>query len=96
MSEQTVTFEPNNIVRVRLKSFLGPNNVRPYDTLPDTLESLRRDGYTVCLIAVAGFTCLSGYPGDSEYPWWDGTGTMEYRTAGDALKGKNGRAINQE
>lgn len=74
----------------RLTDYLKPRGIYPYDSLAPTMETFRENGYTVVLIAVAGFVYLVGHPGNSARPWTNNG--QSYKTAADGLAVRNGRS----
>lgn len=82
-------------VDFKLADYLSPRGKYPYSQLATDLETALASGNTVYLWSVPGFFMLSGHPDPNNYgkkwrPWSDGE--LDYRTAKDALNGKNGKA----
>lgn len=80
------------VAHYKLKDYLGPNGKYPYDSLPEELENMRREGYVVYVWSVPGFMMVAGHPDTEdykpEYPWH---GNREYyKTAKDCIAIKNG------
>jgi hypothetical protein len=76
-------------IDLKLRDYLVPGGIKPYNNLVPDLENAFNAGHTVYLWSVPGFFMLAGHPDLKSRPWSDGK--LWYKTAQDALKGKNGK-----
>lgn len=88
----------NEVIEIRLRDYLMPNGIYPYEALAPKLEELHSQGKEARLISAPGYVMGCNFLSDpenpcelDEYPW--ASNYVYYKTANDMISVKNGIQI---